>query len=234
MQTLVRDVMTRSVVTANEETSFKELAMRMLDNHVSALPVVDASERVIGVVSEADLLVKEAAVADRSVWGSWWRGRRSVMAPAELARDLMTSPAITISSGDTLAEAARQMYLHRVKRLPVVDETGRLAGIISRIDLLSVFRRSDTHIRDEIISKVVAGEFGINPDDLEVTVRSGIVTVTGEVPGSRVAVGLLRAMRHVEGVVNVRSQFTFPTQKPGAADTALGSAADAAAGRTPE
>jgi CBS domain-containing protein len=219
MQILVRDVMTRSVVTANENTGFRELATRMLDNHVSALPVVDASDQVIGVVSEADLLVKEAAVADRSVWGSWWRGRRSEMASAEMARDLMTSPAITIGSGDTLAEAARRMYAHRVKRLPVVDSAGRLAGIISRIDLLSVYRRSDVHIRDEIISKVIAGEFGIDPDALEVTVRSGIVTAAGEIAGSRVAVDLLAAIRHVEGVVNVRSQFSFPTQKLTRADT---------------
>jgi CBS domain-containing protein len=218
MQMLVRDVMTRSVVTANENTTFRELATRMLDNHVSALPVVDSGDQVIGVVSEADLLIKEAAVADRSVWGSWWRGRRSEMASAELARDLMTSPAITIGSDDRLAEAARRMYAHRVKRLPVVDQAGRLAGIISRIDLLSVYRRSDVHIRDEIISKVIAGEFGIDPDDLEVTVRSGIVTVAGEISGSRVAVDLLAAIRHVEGVVNVRSQFSFPVQAVRKAD----------------
>jgi CBS-domain-containing membrane protein len=218
MQMLVRDVMTRSVVTANENTTFRELATRMLDNHVSALPVVDSGNQVIGVVSEADLLIKEAAVADRSVWGSWWHGRRSEMASAELARELMTSPAITIGSDDTLAEAARRMYAHRVKRLPVVDPSGRLAGIISRIDLLSVYRRPDADIRDEVISKVIAAEFGIDPDDLGVTVQSGIVTVAGEISGSRAAVDLLAAIRHVEGVVNVRSQFSFPTQAPREAD----------------
>jgi CBS domain-containing protein len=219
MQMLVRDVMTKAVVTANENTTFRELATRMLDNHVSALPVVDPDKRVIGVVSEADLLVKEAAVADRSVWGSWRRGRRSEMAPAELAQDLMTSPAVTIGSDDTMAEAACRMHAHRVKRLPVVDRAGRLVGIISRIDLLSIFRRSDVSIRDEVISKVIAGEFGIHPDDLEVTVRSGIVTVSGEVADTRVAVELLRAIRHVEGVVNARSQFSFPTRRLSRAQT---------------
>jgi CBS domain-containing protein len=205
--------MTNSVVAAREDATFRELVTAMRHNHVSALPVIDSDDHVLGVVSEGDLLVKEAAVADRTVWGSWWRGRRGVMATAELARDLMMCPAVTIDPNASVAEAARLMNARRVKRLPVVTAAGRLVGIISRIDVLSIFGRPDREIRDEVISRIAAGECDIEPDDLEVTVRSGIVTVSGQVKSDAVAVQLLRSIRHVEGVVNARSQLQFPRER---------------------
>jgi CBS-domain-containing membrane protein len=214
VQTTVGNVMTTSVVAAREDATFKEIVTAMRDNHVSALPVVDCDNHVVGVVSEGDLLVKEAAVADRTGSGSWWRGgRRGVMATAEVARDLMSVPAVTIGADASVAEAARLMNERRVKRLPVVTSSGRLVGIISRIDVLSIFGRPDIEIREEVISKIVAGEFGVAPDDLDVTVRSGIVTVFGEVETHAVAVRLLAAIRHVEGVVNARCQLSFPREK---------------------
>lgn len=212
MQTAVREVMTRLVVTAGEDTAFGEIAARMVDHHVSALPVVDSAGQVVGVVSEADLLIKEAAVADRAVWGSPVRGRRGVMATAEVARDLMTSPAVTIGPDAAVAEAARLMTARQVKRLPVVAADGQLAGIISRLDILCVFRRSDEQLRQDVVNEIAAGKFG--SDQLTVTVQSGIVTVTGELPAHSAAVALLRAIRHVEGVVNVRSQLSFPAGAP--------------------
>jgi CBS domain-containing protein len=205
--------MTNSVVVAHEDATFKEIATAMRDNHVSALPVVDCDDRVVGVVSEGDLLVREAAVADRTVSGSWWRGRRGVMATAELARDLMTRPAVTIGPDASVAEAARLMNARRVKRLPVVTASGRLLGVISRVDVLSIFGRPDNEIRDEVISKIVAGEFGLDPDDLDIRVSSGIVTVFGELETHAAAVRLLAAIRHVEGVVNARCQLSFPREK---------------------
>jgi len=212
----VRDVMTGAVITATEAEGFRELAARMLDHHVSAVPVVDPDGHVVGVVSEADLLVKEAAVADRAVWGSALRGRRGTMATAELARDLMTSPAVTIGPDASVAEAARLMTARRVKRLPVVDAEERLLGIISRVDVLSVFRRPDQEIRGEIAGDVALRQFGMDPDRLKVTVQAGIVTIAAELPTHAVAVELLQAIRHVEGVVNVRSQLTFPATEPAA------------------
>lgn len=213
----VRDVMTRTVITAGEAETFRELAARMLDHHVSALPVMDADGQVVGVVSEADLLVKEAAMADSSLWGSSLRGRRGTMATAELARDLMTGPAVTIGPDAGVAEAARLMTARRVKRLPVVDSGGRLLGIISRVDVLSVFRRPDQEIRAEVADDVALRQFGIHPDRLQVEVQAGIVTVAGELASHAAAVQLIRAIRHVEGVINVRSQLTFPAGEPAGA-----------------
>lgn len=213
VETTVASIMTNYVVTVHEDATFREIASKLLDQHVSAVPVVDADAHVVGVVSEADLLVKEAAVADRAVWGSWQRDRRGVMATAERARDLMTSPAVTIGPDASVAEAARLMRARRVKRLPVVTASGHLAGILSRADILSIFGRPDDEIRDEVIAAITAGELGSSPGHLEVAVSSGIVTVSGELATSAAAVELLRAIRHVEGVVNVRSQLRFPHEE---------------------
>ena len=95
------------------------------------------------------------------------------------AAGLMSTPAITIGPDASVAEAARLMYTRRVKRLPVVEDDGRLVGIVSRVDVLSVFDRPDDQIRDDVIGKVLAGEFALNPLAFEVTVTAGIVTITG-------------------------------------------------------
>lgn len=220
MHTTVGNVMTSSVVAAREDATFKEIAVQMMRNHISALPVIDSDNHVLGVVSEGDLLVREAAVADRSVSGSWWRGRRGVMATAVLARDLMTRPAVTIGPDASVAEAAQLMNARRVKRLPVVTAAGRLIGIVSRLDVLSVFGRPDGEIRDHVVRRIVTEEFGIDPGDLGITVRSGIVTVSGELSTREIAVQMINAIRHVEGVVNVRSQLSFPREKAGSDGTA--------------
>lgn len=220
MPTTVGNIMSNYVLAVREDATFGEIAAKMLEHHVSALPVVDSDDQVLGVVSDADLLVKEAAVADPAAWGSYQRGRRGDMATAELARDLMTRPAITIGPEASVAEAALLMKERRVKQLPVVTGPGRLVGILSRVDILSIFGRPDDEIRAEVTSTITAGPLGATPGlevtvpgGLEVTVRSGIVTVSGDVPTHGAAVQLLQAIRHVEGVVNVRSQLSFPTQK---------------------
>jgi CBS domain-containing protein len=94
--------------------------------------------------------------------------------------------AVTIRPSATVTEAAQLMQALRIKRLPVVDEEGRLAGIVSRADVLSVFGRPDEEIRDAVVKAVIAPEPGLDPDRFGITVRSGIVTLTGE-PCSRAA-----------------------------------------------
>lgn len=214
MPASVGDIMTGHVITAGESTPFAELAALMLEHRVSALPVVDAENHIVGVVSQADLLVKEAAVADPSVWGSWQRGQRKTMATAEVARDLMTSPAVTVRPDTSVAEAARLMHARKVRRLPVVTADGLVVGIVSRIDVLSAFRRPDSQVRDDILSKIAAGDPAIRPRDLGVVVDGGIVTLSGELGSGQAAAALLREVRHVEGVVNVRGQFRFAPGSP--------------------
>ena len=94
----------------------------------------------------------------------------------------MTEPAVTAAPEDTVEHAARLMYAHRVKRLPVTDGSGRLVGIISRADVLSVFDRPDGEIRREITENVIVNELRIDPEPFTVTVENGIVTLEGS-PG---------------------------------------------------
>jgi CBS domain-containing protein len=211
----VGEVMTRRVVAATEGAEFKQIAAMMRANRVSALPVVDSRNRVIGVVSEADLLLKQAAAApQRASWRSLLPATER-KADAVLAKDLMTRPAVTIGRDATVSEAAAVMSAHRVKRLPVVDGTDHLVGVISRVDVLSVFGREDSEIRGEIIHDVIAGNRALSPEGFEVSVTSGIVTITGQVTSKAVADQLMEAIRQVDGAVTVRDRLTYPHEDPG-------------------
>lgn len=216
MKTTVADVMTDRVVAAREGAGFKEIIQVMRGHRLSALPVVDAHNRVLGVVSEADLLIKEALLVKRAGPASrhasrfWLRAAVKRKAAAAVAQDLMTRPAMTIGPDATLAEAASRMCERRVKRLPVTDEAGRLIGIVSRIDVLSVFSRAEADIRDEIVSELILSKFSLDPEYFEVTVRSGIVTITGQADSREAAVQLLDAIQHVEAVVDVRDRISYP------------------------
>ncbi len=214
MNSTVKDVMTRSVVAVRETAGYKDIVTVMRRRRVSAFPVLDSDDHVVGVVSEADLLLKEAVPAARSTTAipPWAVSRRKERAKATgvTAAELMTQPAVTISPGATVAEAARLMYSSRVKRLPVVDGNGRLTGIVSRVDVLSVFGRPDEQIRAEVIKDVLGGEFALDPDNFDVNVKSGIVTVTGPLERRAVAFQLLDAITCVEGVVDVRDRLSYP------------------------
>ncbi|MGE5292031.1 MAG: CBS domain-containing protein [Micromonosporaceae bacterium] len=216
MNSSVKDVMTRNVVAVRETAGYKDIVTVMRRRRVSAFPVLDEADRVVGVVSEADLLLKEVGPEPfsgpvRSVLASGRRGERA-KAAAVTAAELMSKPAVTIGMDASVAEAARLMYGRRVKRLPVVDETGRLVGIVSRVDLLSVYTRPDEEIRHEVAKNVIAGEFALDPAGFDVSVTSGIVTVTGQVQRQSVASHLIEAIRHIEGVVDVRDRVGYPPE----------------------
>jgi CBS domain-containing protein len=209
--TTVQRVMTASVVAVREDADFKEMVTAMRSHRISAFPVLDAAGRVIGVVSEADLLVKEATPGPPPglVRLAWMLRERS-KATGLTAADVMTKPAVTIREDAPVGDAARLMQSRRVKHLPVVDDDGRLRGIVSRADVLSVFERPDDEIRDEVVKGIIVADFGLDPELLVVTVRSGIVTVTGSVERRADALGLLGAIRHAEGVVGVRDRLSYP------------------------
>jgi len=206
-ETAVADIMTTRVVAVREAATFKEMVAALRSDRVSAFPVLDGIDRVIGVVSEADLLAKEASTA---LGRQAWRPRERAKAVGVTAAELMTSPAVTIAEDATAAQAAALMRSRRVKRLPVVDHNGRLRGIVSRSDVLAVFERPDREICDEAIKGVLAGDFGLDPEMFVITVRSGVLTVTGSVDRRADALGLLNAIRHVEGVVAVRDRLSYP------------------------
>jgi CBS domain-containing protein len=202
----VADVMTRAVVAVGRNAPFKEVASLLRRWHVSALPVVEGDNRVIGVVSEADLLPKEE-FRDRAP-GHLEQSRRLDdlgKAGALTAEDVMTTPAVCTRTDATLAEAARIMAQKRVKRLPVIDAEGRLTGIVSRGDLLTVYLRPDAEIEDEIRYEVVAPLFPYERPTVQVRVEDGVATLTGDLRDSLVPVAE-RMTRSVDGVVDVRME----------------------------
>ncbi|HUB42556.1 MAG TPA: CBS domain-containing protein [Streptosporangiaceae bacterium] len=209
MNATVRAVMTKRVVSVREDASFKEMADMLRRTRISAFPVLDSASRVIGVVSEADLLVKEAVQATgTSIIAALRHVREDDKAKGVTAADLMTRPAITIGPDAPVAEAARILYDRRIKRLPVVDAAGRLLGIISRSDVLAVFSRPDEEIRAEIAHRVLPAAVIGRAEDYEVTVRDGIVTIAGRPQSEQATRALLDGARHVQGVVAVRDRFS--------------------------
>ncbi|MFJ8632403.1 CBS domain-containing protein [Streptomyces sp. NPDC093568] len=195
----VSDVMTHTVVAVGSHASFKEIVELLDQWKVSALPVLAGEGRVVGVVSEADLLPKEE-LRD-GIETEAGLGER-LKASAVTAGELMSTPAVTVHADASLAEAARIMARRHVKRLPVVDGVGMLQGIVSRSDLLKVFLRSDEEIADEIRGSVL----GLLPVTgvLGVSVTEGVVTLSGSMPERGLVPVVSRAVRAVEGVVDVQ------------------------------
>lgn len=213
MRSQVSDVMTRNVVAVRQFAEFKDMVEVMRRRRVSAFPVINSDDQVIGIVSEADLLPREAYPHQPADYGHERRRRIPAKARALTAAELMTSPAITTTADASVAEAAKVMYANRVKRLPVVSEDGRLTGIVSRVDLLGVYDRPDERICEEITQQVIAGDFAFGPDEFTVTVSGGVVTVTGHVEREEVALSLLEAVWDVEGVVDVRDRLSYPKRR---------------------
>ncbi|MFE0350831.1 CBS domain-containing protein [Streptomyces griseoluteus] len=205
----VSDVMTRAVVAVSRHTLFKDIVERMDQWQVSALPVLEGDGRVIGVVSEADLLPKEefrSGVPDRLT--QIRRMPDLAKAGAVTAGELMTTPAVTVHADATVAEAARIMAVKRVKRLPVVTSEGLLDGVVSRGDLLKLFLRPDGDLANEIRRDVVDVLFPAPVEPVHIVVDEGVVTVTGRVEDAASIDVAARMMRGVEGVVGVDCRLT--------------------------
>ncbi|WLQ44929.1 CBS domain-containing protein [Streptomyces laculatispora] len=209
----VAELMTRDVVRARRDMPFKEIVKLLAENDVTAVPVVDARDRPMGVVSEADLLRKSADQADPSGrtpvphLEAWERAK----AEGARAEELMSAPAVCARPEWTVVEAARLMAVQNVKRLPVVDETDRLQGIVSRSDLLRIFLRRDDAIREEINRDVLQGTLGLAPSEVTVEVREGQVTLNGSVEFKSLVPIIERLCRSVDGVVSVSEHIAHRT-----------------------
>ncbi len=211
----VRDVMTTSVVTVDRITPYQEIDRLLTEHRISGLPVLKMGREVVGVVSEADLLAAEDETS-RQARMSTSMGRRHLLRkpprPGLTAGTLMTAPAVTIGPDATIPAAARLMNTHHVRRLPVVDKEGKLVGVVSRRDLLSVFLRPDADISRDI--RRVLDELPlIDAKGLGVTVHHGVVTLTGtarfEQGDSRDLVQLLfHLIWDIDGVVDVVNKLS--------------------------
>ncbi|MFG3490566.1 CBS domain-containing protein [Streptomyces sp. NPDC047972] len=191
----VDDVMTHAVVSTRLDAPVKEIVQSMRRWGVSAVPVLSAEGRVVGVVSEADVL-----------GGVPGQDRHSV--GTMTAGSLMQSPAVTVSRGATIAGAARLMGRSRLKRLPVVDEDGRPVGVVSRGDLLKVYLRSDAEVAEDVRHELLAHLIPEGDAALTVRVADGAVTLTGHLPRSVPTDLALRLTRAVPGVVDAAAEFT--------------------------
>jgi len=205
----VHDVMTVSVVTVDRITPYKEIARRLAEHKIGGVPVLTMGRHVTGVISEGDLLAaRDTNPAAGRRWLGWPRQRHH----GTMAEDLMTSPAITIRPDATIAAAARLMNAHHVRFLPVVDSAGRLLGIVSRRDLLSVFLRPDAEIArqvSEIFTDLLPGA----ATGIQVAVRNGVVTLTGQIELAAEDDLIPIAVRlawDVEGVVDVVDKVGAP------------------------
>jgi CBS domain-containing protein len=214
----VRDVMTAKVVAVTEETGYKRVAQLLRAHHLTALPVITSEGRVAGLVSEADLLRKQERQEDPARKPGWQRHATDrAKAEAQTAAELMTAPAVTIGPEALLGTAARLMNAHRVDLLPVVDAEGKMVGIVSRRDLLSVFLRLDAEVASEV-SSVLTDILVPDPRAVRVSVHDGVVTLRGRLASQEQVPAAARLVSAIDGVVAVRSKLTAPPPEdwPGA------------------
>ncbi|MFC9000334.1 CBS domain-containing protein [Streptomyces rochei] len=212
----VGSVMTTEVVRAEYGTPFKAVAGLLSEHRVSGLPVVDDDQHVIGVVSETDLMLHQAATPLAYEPPPRFRlarltpraRRQAAKARARTAGRLMTAPAVSVHAEDTVVEAARTMVEHRVNRLPVLDEDDRLVGIVTRHDLLQTFLRPDAEIREEVIREVLQRGLWLVNGSVDVTVTEGVVTLEGQLERKSETEIAVAMTRRTDGVVDVVDRLT--------------------------
>jgi len=210
----VSDVMTTTVVTVDRITPYQDIDRLLTRHRISGVPVLKMGREVVGVVSETDLLAAEDETRRQArmagSMGRRWHLRKQPHVRLT-AGALMTSPAVTIGPDATIPAAARLMNTHHITRLPVVDEDGKLVGIVGRRDLLSVFLRPDAEIAHD--ARQVLDEVPLaDPKEVIAEVRHGVVTLTGSM---RPATGheqdlmplALRLIWDIDGVVDVVNQL---------------------------
>lgn len=203
MKVRIRDVMTKSVITISGDTPLKEAAVVMGRNRISGLPVMDGDE-LVGIITESDFVSRLAE--DGGGLLDALLGRKQADIGGSVA-EAMTREPLTIGPDESVSAAARVMSEHRVKRLPVVDGSGRLVGLVSRADLMSVFARPDDRIESDILNEGVVGLIGADRESVSIEVRDGVVRLAGTVGSVTEKRMLEEFARRVAGVVTVESQL---------------------------
>jgi CBS domain-containing protein len=203
--------MTVKVVCARADTPYREAVDLVMGRHVDALPVVDEQDHVLGVVSEADLLhkIERSGAADRPrLFESRWHREQRAKAAAHTAGSLMTSPAVTVAAGTPIAAAARLMVAEGVEHLPVIDGQGRLAGIVSRGDLLKVHLRPDADLGADV-REMLRRVPGMDESAVDVTVRDGVVKLSGRLERRSATVTAVSLVERIPGVADVADELGY-------------------------
>lgn len=210
---IVRDHMTTDIVVLRPDDGFKKIVRALADRGVSGAPVIDETGGVIGVVSEADLLNKEAfkpvEEEPRQYFASRNTFRRAqAKAAGDTAAELMSTPAVTVTMDAYVAQAARIMAMHGVKRLPVLGANGALVGVISRGDVIGVFLAPDQQIRQQVVSEVIEHRLWLDPSRVRVEVSDGVVTLSGQLEMKSLIPIAVALTWTVEGVVDVINKLS--------------------------
>ena len=207
----VQDLMTTPALSIGPEASLKDVAAIFVERGISGLPVRDAQNRVIGVVSQGDILYKEHSSQDSGHRAlGWLRGRRAAVlkSKARTVREAMSSPPIVVSPWSSTSEAAKLMTEYGVNRLPVVKDNV-LVGIVTRTDLVRAFIRSDEEIERELRDEVLERTMWLDRDSVHVEVKRGAVSLAGTLR-SRSDVALLERMTaRIPGIVTVTSDLKW-------------------------
>jgi CBS domain-containing protein len=201
----VRDIMTVNVATVGQEATLKQVASVLAEREISGVPVVNGEDNVVGVVSEADIILKAASRPESAgVLGRFFAPKAvdERHLAATTAGQAMTSPAVTVDAEQSVAEAARRMVEHKVNRLPVLLD-GKLVGIVSRADIVRTFTRPDGEIWEELRNDVLPRRLWISPEDVAITVAGGQVRIVGRVETRTVAELIEAFAWRVPGVVSV-------------------------------
>lgn len=204
----VLDIMTIDVLTVRPEDTLKAAARRMVEAGVSGLPVVNDAGQVVGIITEADFLEREADRTQRRLLDALMHKPETIV-EAETVGEVMSTHPVVIYPEASVTEAARVMSHHHVKRLPVVDEDGVLLGIVSRGDVVTVFTRPDDVIEDEIREDLINRVLLLDADWLDVRVEDGIVTLAGRLPTKTDKRLLEEMVRRIDGVVRLESSVDF-------------------------
>jgi len=227
------DVMTRRLITIAPDKTIAEAATLMIENRVSGLPVVDADGRLVGLISEGDLLHRSEMGTDQPKHRSWWLKLISgptaaaddyVKSHSHTVEDVMTRAVVGIDPDTELKDIVRLLERHRIKRVPVIDQ-GRLVGIVSRANLLQALASAahvsapsadDKTLRERILTELAAQPWA--PDWREnIVVKDGVIHLWGSVSTESQHHALLVAAQNVPGVKGVEDHVTVADQFAGGA-----------------
>jgi CBS domain-containing protein len=206
----IEALMTKGVLTVAPDLPLRDVAALLTERRISGAPVCDQGNRVLGVISEADIIRKEQGLAPEVHGVARWFARlfdgELDKVEARTVAEAMTTPALTARPFDSVSRAARLMVEHRVNRLPVVVD-GRLVGIVTRADLVRAFNRTDDEIAVQIRDEVFVRALWLGPEELDLTVQSGVATIRGTVETESDARVVEHLVRSVPGVVDVTAEL---------------------------
>ncbi len=207
----IEKLMTTDVITVSPDAALKEAARRMVEGGISGLVVTDDGGAIVGVITEADFVAAEAGrrAPKRAGLLSRWFGENHEHDVERRVADVMTTDVVTLAPGDDHAEAARVMQRAGIKRIPIVGGDGRLAGIVSRGDILRAFTRPDASIIDEIADHVMREVLWLDPRMVRITCEDGNVELSGRLENKSDVQLLVELTRRLDGVASVKDHLSW-------------------------